>query len=409
MKKARIVLIALIMLSLVSCREVTPVFSSPATPPAKVSRQNKRHNIILTEIIEPEHEPESTEKIIEADGEEKVFERTSPVSKIINKDYISAINTYEGEVSEYKAEEFSSTEEALTEFLSTCSPVNIYADNGTLVYSYYSGASHIDGITSAAIARNCQVDSLYAAKPDISVYYYDLETGEEFAYNENEVRDSASLAKIPYLLSVLEETDAFEAKFEEKPDYSGENHKYNLEEKWVYDSATMFKYGSGVLFEKPDGTEATWKELFSYSFINSDNIAYAQIKERFGKSSYNSLLSRLGIDIPTDERFLTARDYGLILREVYSFCKNGSRIGLFMEEEMRSANLNNIIGRCYENRMIAHKYGWDVHAYHDMGIVFADNPYIIVIMTDYDTGGDAVDRYICDIVRFLQQIHNSSK
>ena len=58
-----------------------------------------------------------------------------------------------------------------------------------------------------------------------------------------------------------------------------------------------------------------WKDLFSFAFRNSDNIAYAQLKGRFGFSSYYKLLGELGIYLTmNDERFLSARDYGKIMK-----------------------------------------------------------------------------------------------
>ncbi len=390
-----------------SCAETVP---GDPTDRATLSRSSSTASSVTVDIPEPEPETEPEEES-DTDEKEKTA-HTYPTEKKKNSDILSAISEYESTATEKNLSSVGlSAKERLDTFLTYSSPLDlIRSSDGTLVYPYIYGRSSRELLKNSEKWYSVSDADLYAVPSDISVFYYDLLSGDEYGFNENEVRDSASLAKIPYLLAVLEETAAFESQFDGEPDYSGENAKYDLSAEWVYDSATMFKYGSGVLFEKPDGTVCTIEELFSLSFRNSDNIAYAQLKERFGYQSYYDLLARLGIDVPSpDERFLTAREYGVILAEAYRFISGGSRLGEFMKNEMESAILSSIIAMSYPPKTVAHKYGWDVHAYHDMGIVFEENPYIIVIMTDCDTGGYTVDSFFGDIVRHINELRSENR
>jgi hypothetical protein len=56
---------------------------------------------------------------------------------------------------------------------------------------------------------------------------------------------------------------------------------------------------------------------------------------------------------------------------------------------------------------VAHKYGWDTGAYHDMGIVFDKNPYVVVILTDLDSGGTEVDDYIRSVLKLIDKLHEN--
>ena len=57
--------------------------------------------------------------------------------------------------------------------------------------------------------------------PRVSVYYEDLATGYHFGYNEDEVYNSASVIKAPYICSVLETIAADEKRYLDSLDANG--------------------------------------------------------------------------------------------------------------------------------------------------------------------------------------------
>ncbi len=255
-------------------------------------------------------------------------------------------------------------------------------------------------------------DEYYESYPHVIVYsYLDLTTGNKIEYNANRILYSASLIKAPYIYAVLREISEFEKSKTERDEegnivYLPDEEKYNLDEIWIYDSETMFVEGSGEIQEMPDGTEMTWRELFEYTILYSDNIAFAQIMDRFGRTSFNNLVAELGIKgTATGFMNLSAEDCVKFMTEIYNFFETGDQYALFMKENMMKSQHTVMICASFEQGTVPHKYGWDIDAYHDMAIIYDAYPYILVIMTDLDSGGEEVDNYIKSIVELTKQIH----
>lgn len=270
--------------------------------------------------------------------------------------------------------------------------------------------------------------------PELSFAYYDIDSGEEIAYNSAEIRYSASLIKAPYIYAILREIEEFEQNKHDfdkdgnplygedgEPLFEG-NHpnydedgkiiylegeeKYDLSEKWVYDSEAMFTEGSGELMNEEDGFELTWYELLDYALLYSDNIAFAQLRDRFGYSSFYKMTKEVGIrGVDTGFMNLSADDCVLFLRELYDYFEAGSDYALHMRDCMTKSKHLEMICANYPEGMAAHKYGWDIGAFHDMAIVLDEHPYIIVIMTDYEDGGEEPTDFIGDVTELVKQLH----
>mgnify|MGYP004670558029 CR=1 FL=1 len=273
--------------------------------------------------------------------------------------------------------------------------------------------------------------------PTIAIYYEDLVTGYSFTYNENEVMYSASLIKAPYLYAVIREIDDFETNkhdfaadgtplydeegvplFEgEHPNYdengkirySEDERKYDLDEVWTYDPETMFEEGSGKIQYESKGFTLTIRELIEYTLLYSDNIAFRQLRERFGMDSFYALVGRLGIQ-GTKSGFmqLSAADCAAFLRDLYAYMETEASWAIFLGDTMTRSMHTVMIQAAVSPTPCAHKYGWDTEAYHDMAIVFDTHPYVMVVMTDLDGGGEAVNTYIRTLVRECAAIHAST-
>lgn len=55
----------------------------------------------------------------------------------------------------------------------------------------------------------------------------------------------------------------------------------------------------------------------------------------------------------------------------------------------------------------AHKYGWDIGSYCDMGIVYAENPYVLAILTNYEKGGKEVNEYLQSVLKLINKMHDN--
>ncbi len=273
--------------------------------------------------------------------------------------------------------------------------------------------------------------------PNLAYCYYDLSTGYSVSYNSDEVMYSASLIKALYIYSVLREIEAFEEKkhnfdsygnplydengaplFEgEHPNYNEDGdiiylageEKYDLSREWIYDKETMHVGGSGEIRHMDDGLRLTWDELFDYTLRYSDNVAFKQIRDSFGYVSFYNTVGEFGLTGPrTGFMNLTANDCVIFLKALYGYFDEGGKYADAMRTSMINSLHTVMISCCYPAGTVAHKYGWDHDAYHDMAIVYDTHPYILVIMTDLDTGGNTVNTYIRGIVDCTKQIHQSA-
>jgi len=273
-----------------------------------------------------------------------------------------------------------------------------------------------------------------AEYPNIALYYEDLTTGYHVAFNEKDIMYSASLIKAPYIYAVVREIEEFEAKklqyaddgsplYDENgnPLFAGQHpnldsngkiiykegeEKYDLSRMWIYDSETMMEEGSGKIQYEKSGFELSWEELFEYTLLFSDNVAFKQIRELFGMTSFQELAKELSFKgTPYGFMQLTASDCASFLRELYAFFATESEYALWMKDLMCRSAHTVMISAAVSPAKAAHKYGWDEDSYHDMAVVFDENPYILVIMTTLEDGGTEADAYIRSLVQQCKKIH----
>ncbi len=277
-------------------------------------------------------------------------------------------------------------------------------------------------------------EELVLVYPKVAYAYYNLVTGDTLTYNADEILYSASLIKAPYIYSVFDEIEKFEKNkhdydvngnllydeegnplFEGRHPNYDENgkiiylpgeEKYNLDEIWTFDKENMNVEGSGEIQWKDDGFQLTWKELFDYTLRFSDNVAFAQIRQRFGYSSFYTKVWQLGIE-GTSSGFmdLTANDCVKFLREMYNFFDDSGKYAEIMKRDMITSIHTVMICKHYPYGTVAHKYGWDLKAFHDMAIIYDEVPYLLVIMTDYEDGDSTALNFIADAVAITKEVH----
>ncbi len=273
-----------------------------------------------------------------------------------------------------------------------------------------------------------------SAYPKLALYYEDLTSGYHVSYNENEIMYSASLIKAPYIYAVVREIEAFEEKklnyaadgsplYDENgnPLFSGKHpnldangkiiylegeEKYDLSRMWTYDPDTMKEEGSGKIQYEKKGFELSWEELFEYTLLFSDNVAFRQIRNEFGMTSFQELAKELSFKgTPYGFMQITASDCGKFLKVLYEFFAGESKYAQWMQDLMCRSAHTVLIPATVSPAKAAHKYGWDEDSYHDMAVVFDENPYILVVMTTLEDGGTDVDAYIRSLVQQCRKIH----
>lgn len=270
--------------------------------------------------------------------------------------------------------------------------------------------------------------------PRISFYYEDINNGWSLGVSPDETYDAASVIKAPYLLSVLETIARDEQSYRdkmkaenkpiEKIDKDGDgvaesddikfsDPSYDISEEIVYDKATMYKSGSGKIQSMDDGTVFTIKDFFEYTLLYSDNVAYQQLRKRYGYSTMTALASKLGTrTLLLGGNSMSARDAGTLFKEIYRFVQNDEEFdnasyGNLMKNAMLQGNHTVIIPSGVSPSRAMHKYGWDTNAYHDAAVVLDENPYVLAVFSDLDVGGDDVNAFLRGIVKRVNTIHKN--
>ena len=204
---------------------------------------------------------------------------------------------------------------------------------------------------------------------NLSVFFKNIETGFTYMYNPNRVYFSASVTKASYALYLF---------------YRAERGEINLGDYITYTSAD-FNGGSGIIkYRYPMGTEFTIRELIRLNLSYSDNIATNMLRRIHGIEGYREFLQSIGAN-PNHVGYnifnsrLTVTDAGIFALEIFNYVESPeSEFGTEFIEHL----LNNqypFIVSCYP---VASKTGWTRPlAWHDMAIVYAESPYILVILS----------------------------
>lgn len=254
--------------------------------------------------------------------------------------------------------------------------------------------------------------------PKIGLYYEDINNGYKYAFNADEVLNPASMIKAPYVLSLLTEASAEESKIEEARLAAKEagaletfvepERKFDMKKKIIYTKDAYFQPGSGNIVKSEDGTEYTYLDLFFHVLDSSDNVAYAILKQTFGNSYYSNLVVKLNaVSMYKKPVGMSASDAGKCMKAIYEFIESDAFYAPFMKDAMiKSAHLV-LIPYSVAPKKTAHKYGWDIGSYCDMGIVYAENPYVLAILTNYEKGGKEVNEYLQSVLKLINKMHDN--
>jgi hypothetical protein len=281
----------------------------------------------------------------------------------------------------------------------------------------------------------------------ISLYYEDLMNGHHFSFDADTAWHTASLVKLPFALSIFEAASdyaeehpeeyekmlAAAVRYEEsKPDtppplktqkdengetivlppplYAGTDYPYDFYKEFAYLERESFQSGSGKIIEGGEGVVYSRLKLFEYLLRFSDNVAYYRLKEAYGTELHRALVRRLECGpMSSSLASISARDGGKVLRATYDFMLAGRTYSEFMYEAMTHSGQSVMIADVVAPTPCAHKYGWDKGNYHDAAIIYDERPYVLVILTDMDTGSGEINAYIQSIVRQIVKLHESFK
>lgn len=221
-----------------------------------------------------------------------------------------------------------------------------------------------------------------ALNENISFIYKDLNTNFIISYNVNKTYYAASTIKIlPVLYLYTNNEDLTkEITYLKKHynQYSTYNYKYHY-----HDLLTL-------------------NELIKDSLLISDNTAYLMLFDYIGKDNLINLQKKLNINNLLDKDkygYINCEDLTKYLTYYYELTKY---------KDLR--NVTNYLINSFHNylnvngKLAATKYGLYHNYFHNFGIIYDKNPYILIILTNQ--GINKGIKTIKIISREINKIHN---
>lgn len=236
------------------------------------------------------------------------------------------------------------------------------------------------------------------AKGDISFLYKNLITGEELAVNEGQPLVAASVIKLPIMVEAFRQMTSGEARADEMFTIAREDRMP----------------GCGVLTHLRDGAAMSLYDLVTLMIIVSDNTATNLLIRRLGMDGVNrtmrdlnlpgSALNRLLFDAEQAakgvQNRVTARDMAVLLEGLYRGQVVSPEASRAMIEILLQQKLNGKMPFYLDGIEIAHKTGEDEGISHDVGIVYADEPFILCFLSN-NADTPAFERVMQDVAGML--------
>lgn len=221
--------------------------------------------------------------------------------------------------------------------------------------------------------------------------YIDLYTGFTVSYNEKQGIFAASAIKAPTDIYIYE---------------MASQNKVDLSEKIKY-TEKHYNTGTGVLKTKKIGTSYDIKTLLEYSIRYSDNAAHNMLMDKYGRENMLEFWTNLGtksiFKVENNWGNVSAKDAGIYMQELYNFYKNDSEYGTLALNNFLNTSFKLITSK--DGYKVANKSGWSGSSMHDASIVMADNPYVLVVLSNLGND-DNYSYYFNTVSNYASTLHN---
>ena len=285
--------------------------------------------------------------------------------------------------------------------------------SGTLPASETSvPASSISDQERAALLSSLEKDieqylSLKTGR--FSVYYINMGNGETASYNETAPMVAASSIKIAYNTFLYKKAA---------------DGSFSMDDKMKYNSAPYptgdFEAGTGTIQNAPNGTEFTIREISRRSIRISDNCATNMVLRKLGGIdavndgfmtpisavvNYRSSVSYTDYSgaNQSGRHRTSARDLAEYARELYNLYSANSDAYSDLIDDLCNTEFSwGIPAGLPDGTRVAHKIGFNpaYAAHNDVGIVFAEEDYVLCVMTELGSATDA-QAHIAEISRLV--------
>ncbi|MCX6724849.1 MAG: class A beta-lactamase-related serine hydrolase [Candidatus Shapirobacteria bacterium] len=219
----------------------------------------------------------------------------------------------------------------------------------------------------SSLVLNAVADLTKDLRGEYGLYVYRFDDQNEYGLHQNESFPAASLMKLPVILRFYQAVE-----------------QGNLDPETQYILKENDKVlGAGILQGKASGASYTYRQLIEYMGQYSDNTAFKVIRQVLGDEKIQEAIDELGMAKTSLKEFeTTPQDIGLFFQKLYQ--------GKMINDEHSEELLKFLTKTAFEdwlpkglpgNIKIVHKIGKDLGTFSDGGIVFANKPFVIVVMS----------------------------
>ena len=212
--------------------------------------------------------------------------------------------------------------------------------------------------------------------PRVGFYYKNLVTGTEFGIREDEVYGAASIIKFPLFLHILAECD---------------KGNMSLDDRIVTEESDKVpSCGALNMFTGPIETDI--RTLCRLMICISDNTATNRLIRHCGFEAIDKGFVEMGLERTKIRRRLfdaaasakgifnaiSPGELGRLLEKLYRGEFVSRKVSDYAIEVLSEQQIGHKLGgKLGEDVMIAHKTGEDTNLSNDIGIVYADRPFVI--------------------------------
>ncbi len=204
---------------------------------------------------------------------------------------------------------------------------------------------------------------------DYGLYYYNLETTEEFGIRAKEEYIAASTSKVPINLYLYKLVANGEIDLETEVEYLEEDQEW----------------GTGKIIFGEFGDIYTLRELSEFSITLSDNCAINMIIRIVGRENFITYMNSLGAVIDYHLYRTCPYDMNLYLQELQLLFEENPEVYGDMVFYLKNTIFNDLIPNLLPSTVeIAHKIGsyYPIPSFSDVGIIYTKTPYILAVMTN---------------------------
>lgn len=235
-------------------------------------------------------------------------------------------------------------------------------------------------------------------KGKASIVIIDLDTNWEISFNKDTLLPSASLVKLPIMLSCF---------------YAVQDGRISLKDTIRLKSSDKVA-GSKALEKSPSGSVFTVEELLKPMIAQSDNSAANALIDFLGFDTLNAYFKKMGLKQTNlarkmldfeerregEENYTTAGEMAYLLERLY----NDKFLNKDVSEKclaiLGQQKINDRIPKKLPNgTLVAHKTGLERHICHDCGIVYSQKGnFLICVLAKHENRlAKSTKKFISDI------------